>query len=427
MSEPSPAASLRTQEAEASQPGRPSFGRALIDAILEGNTAVVTVLAIVVAIVIGGLLIAFTDPTVLQAWNSFFAAPGNAISAAWNAAVGAYTAMFDGAIFDPHTVAAAFHGGSISDIFSPLSETSVNATPLIFTGLSVAVAFRAGLFNIGAAGQFIGGALVATWLGFGVSLPPFVHVAVAVAGGFAGGAAIGWIVGALKAWTGAHEVIVTIMLNYVMIFFLSWILGTKLMQRPGRTDLVSPVLPGSARLPHIAGGNLRTNAAFLVALAAAVAVWWLLTRSTAGFELRTVGANPSAARSAGMNVGHTWMLVMLIAGGLAGLAASAVVQGADYTLTFQTYGTYGFDGITVALLGRARPLGTVLAALLFGALHAGGIQMQAVTQTPVDIVTVIQSVIVLFVAAPPLIRAIFRLRAARAGGAGQAVAKGWGA
>ncbi len=412
---------------ENTEPGRPSFGRAIIDAILEGNTAVVTMLAIVVAIVIGGLLIAFTDPDVLSAWNSFFAAPGNAIAQAWDAASGAYLAMFNGAIFNTHTVAAAFHGGSASAIFSPLSETAVNATPLIATGLSVAVAFRAGLFNIGATGQFIGGALVATWLGFGVSLPPFVHVVVAVVGGFVGGAALGWIVGALKAWTGAHEVIVTIMLNYVMIFFLSWVLGTKAMQRPGRTDLVSPVLPDSARLPHIAGSGLRINVAFLIALAAAVAVWWLLTRSTVGFELRTVGANPNAARSAGMNVGHTWMLVMFIAGGLAGLAASAIVQGTDHALTFQSYGTYGFDGITVALLGRARPLGTVLAALLFGALHAGGIQMQAVTQTPVDIVTVIQSLIVLFVAAPPLIRAMFRLRAARAGGIGQTVAKGWGA
>jgi len=428
MTERPPAGAAPAQaRAEGTETARPSFGRAVLDAILEGHTVVVTFLAIVVAIVIGGLLIAFTDPPVLQAWNSLLAAPGNAVAQAWDAAAGAYSAMFEGAIFNPHTVSAAFQGGSVSAIFSPLSETAVNATPLIATGLSVAVAFRAGLFNIGATGQFIGGALVATWLGFGVSLPPFVHVVVAVMGGFAGGAAIGWIVGALKAWTGAHEVIVTIMFNYVMIFFLSWILGTRAMQRPGRTDLVSPVLPGNARLPHIAGASLRVNAAFLIVAAAAVGVWWLLTRSTAGFELRTVGANPNAARSAGMNVGHTWMFVMAIAGGLAGLAASAIVQGSDYALTFQSYGTYGFDGITVALLGRARPLGTVLAALLFGALHAGGIQMQAVTQTPVDIVTVIQSVIVLFVAAPPLIKAMFRLRAARAGGTGQVVAKGWGA
>ena len=238
---------------------------------------------------------------------------------------------------------------------------------------------------------------------------------VCVLGAFAGGAALGWIVGALKAWTGAHEVIVTIMLNYVMVYFLAWILGTRAMQRPGRTDLDQPIRGRPTRSSRICSArSLRINAGFLVALAAAVAVWWLLSRSTIGFEFRAVGANPSAARTAGMSVKRSWILVMVIAGGLAGLAASTVILGTDYALNFQSYGTYGIDAITVALLGRARPLGTVLAALLFGALHAGGIQMQAATQTPVDIVTVIQSLIVLFVAAPPLIRGMFRLREARA-------------
>ncbi len=419
MSESTPAppgTNEPAQPAEDEQPEQPSFGRTVIDAILEGNSAVVTTLAIVVAIVIGGLLIAFTDPPVLHAWSTFFAAPGNAIAQAWDAASAAYSAMFEGAILNPHTVSAAFHGGAVSAVFGPLSETAVNATPLILAGLSVAIAFRAGLFNIGANGQFIGGALFATWLGFGISLPPVIHVVVCVLGAFAGGAALGWIVGALKAWTGAHEVIVTIMLNYVMIYFLAWILGTSGMQRPGRTDLVSPFVAGDAQFPHLLGSSLRINVGFLVALAAAVAVWWLLTRSTTGFEFRAVGANPSAARTAGMSVNRSWILVMVIAGGLAGLAASTVILGTDYALNFQSYGTYGIDAITVALLGRSRPLGTVLAALLFGALHAGGVQMQAATQTPVDIVTVIQALIVLFVAAPPLIRGMFRLREARARG-----------
>jgi general nucleoside transport system permease protein len=430
MSEPTPAPAGTSEPAapdEGEQPAPASFGKTVLAAIVEGNSAVVTVLAIVVAIVIGGLLISFTDPPVLHAWSTFFNAPGNAISQAWNAAAAAYTAMFEGSILNLHTVAAAFHGGSVSAVFSPLSETAVNATPLILAGLSVAIAFRAGLFNIGANGQFIGGALVGTWLGFGVDLPPVIHVVVAVLGAFAGGAALGWIVGALKAWTGAHEVIVTIMLNYVMIYFLAWVLGTKAMQRPGRTDLVTPFVATNAQLTHFFGASLRINVGFLIALAAAVAVWWLLTRSTIGFEFRTVGSNPSASRVAGMSVERSWILVMVIAGGLAGLAASTVILGTDYALNFQSYGTYGIDAITVALLGRSRPLGTVLAALLFGSLHAGGVQMQAATQTPVDIVTVIQALIVLFVAAPPLIRGMFRLREARARGAGQVLAKGWNA
>jgi simple sugar transport system permease protein len=163
---------------------------------------------------------------------------------------------------------------------------------------------------------------------------------------------------------------------------------------------------------------------FLVALAAAAAMWWLLARSTTGFEFRTVGANPSAARSAGMSVERTWVLVMLLAGGLAGLSGAVAIQGTFYSLNFQSFGTYGFTGITVALLGRARPFGVVLAALLFGALDAGSTVMQAATSVPVDITEVIQGLIVLFVAAPPLIRAVFRLRQARAASL-EAVTKGW--
>ena len=413
---------------------RQPFGRILVQSIVEGNSVVVTVLAIIVAIVVGGLLIAFTDPVVLSAWGKFFSDPGNAIAQAWDSAAGAYVAMFEGSIFNPHTVSAifqqkslgtAFSDGTVSQVFSPLSETAVNATPLIFAGLSVALAFRAGLFNIGAQSQFIGGAILCTWLGFGVSLPPFIHVVVCVLGAFVGGAILGWLVGALKAYTGAHEVIVTIMLNYVMAYFLSWILGTSVMQRPGRSDLISPVIAGDAHLPLLLGSHLRVNASFLLALACAVGVWWLLSRSTIGFEFRSVGANPNAARSAGMSVSRSWIWVMLIAGGLAGLASTAVIQGTDFTLTFQSYGTYGIDAITVALLGRARPLGVVLAALLFGALHAGGIAMQANTNTPLTITTVIQSLVVLFVAAPPLVRAIFRLHKSTARGAGQSLARGW--
>jgi general nucleoside transport system permease protein len=164
---------------------------------------------------------------------------------------------------------------------------------------------------------------------------------------------------------------------------------------------------------------------FLIALACAAGVWWLLARTTIGFEFRSIGRNPSASRVAGMNVGRNWALVMLIAGGLAGLAASTVIQGTDFTLNDQSFGTYGIDAITVALLGRGRPLGVVWAGLLFGALHAGAPLMQAATGTPVDMVQVLEAVIVLMIAAPPLVRAIFRLHG---GGGGLLVlSRGWGA
>jgi ABC-type uncharacterized transport system permease subunit len=411
---------------------RKSFGIVLKESFLEGNTFTVTVLALVTATVIGGILCAFTNSTVLNAPTA-----GAMIARAWDVASGTYVALFEGSVFNPHTVAALFqqaslstavHDGYLSGVFGPLSETAVSATPLILTGLAVALPYRAGLFNIGGQSQFIGGAIMAAWLGYDLSLPFFVHVVVCVIGGFVGGAVIGWLTGEIKARTGAHEVIVTIMLNYVMQYLLAWLLSSQsLLQAPGSPNPITPPIASNAHLPLLFGGNLRINAGFLIALACALGVWWLLNRTTTGFEFRSVGANASAARVAGMKVERSWVLVMLIGGGLAGLAGSAVIQGTDFTLNPQSYGTYGIDAITVALLGRGSPGGVVAAGLLFGALHAGSPGMQTVTSTPVQIVQVLQALIVLFVAAPPLIRAMYRLRAARAGGVGSSMSKGWNA
>ena len=411
---------------------RKSFGTILRESFLEGNTFTVTVLALVTATVLGGILCAFTNSTVLHAPTA-----GATISRAWDVASGTYVALFEGSVFNPHTIAALFqqaslstavHDGYLAAVFQPLSETAVQATPLILTGLAVALPYRAGLFNIGGQSQFIGGAIMAAWLGYAVHLPIVVHVVVCVIGGFAGGAAIGWLTGEIKARTGAHEVIVTIMLNYVMQYFLAYLLSSQsLLQASGSPNPITPPIASNAHLPLLFGSNLRINVGFLIALACAFGVWWLLNRTTTGFEFRSVGANASAARVAGMNVERSWVLVFLIGGGLAGLAGSAVIQGTDFTLNPQSFGTYGIDAITVALLGLGRPGGVVAAGLLFGALHAGSPGMQTVTSTPVQIVQVLQALIVLFVAAPPLIRAIFRLRAARAGGVGSTMSKGWNA
>ena len=428
---PVPAATAPGQGTAASGPGRPRgrlplTGNAIIQAVTEGHSAVITILAVFAALVIGGLLIVASDPVVLRAWDSFGYAPLAALSATWTSVSAAYSALFEGSIFSPATISAAFHGGSIAAIFYPLSLTAFEATPLILTGLSVAVAFRAGMFNIGAAGQWIGGALVATWLGYAVSLPIVLHAAVCVIGAFAGGAVIGWIVGEIKARTGAHEVILTIMLNYVMYNLLSFLLSSQsAMQAPGQTNQVAPNIAASATLPHVGGPPPQAGVGFLIALAAAGGVAWLLSRSTVGFQFRTVGASPSAARSAGIRVERVWVLAFLIAGGLAGLSAATIVQGQTQPLTFNSYGTYGFDGITVALLGRARPFGVVLAGLLFGALNGGGTLMEAATGVPSDVVVVIRGRLVPLLAPPPLIRLLFRRR--RPGGPGpQAVApKGW--
>ena len=426
-----PAATSPTAQAEGDgdKPRLRLTGQMIIESIVEGSPVVITILAIFLALVISALLIVFSDNNVLHAWGDFFSAPGAALALTWHSIATAYSALFEGAIFSPATIGAAFHGGSIAAIFYPLSLTAFEATPLILTGLSVAIAFRAGLFNIGASGQFVGGACVAAWIGFAVHLPVGIHIVACVLGALVGGAVLGWIVGELKARTGAHEVIITIMLNYVMYNLLNFLLSsTNFLQQPGQSNQIAPPIQENATFPHVGGPPPQANVGFLVALAAVAGVAWLLSRSTIGFQFRTVGANPRAARSAGMSVERSWALVMLISGALAGLAASTIIQGGGPPppLNPNTYGTYGFDGITVALLGRARPVGVLLAGLLFGALQAGGTVMQAATnpQVPVDIVEVIQGLIVLFVAAPPLIRAIFRLRAAQGAGM-EAVAKGW--
>src|SRR6516164_6566214 len=218
------------------------------------------------------------------------------------------------------------------------------------------------------------------------------------------------------------------MLNYVMAYFLAYLLSShSLLQAPGGTNAITPPIASNAHLPLLAGTHLRVNAGFLIALACAFAIWWLLNRTTTGFEFRSIGANASASRVAGMNVERNWALVMAIGGGLAGLAASTVILGTDFQLNPQSFGTYGIDAITVALLGRGKPGGVVAAGLLFGALHAGSPGMQNATGTPVQIVSFIQALIVLFVAAPPLVRAVFRLRAARARGVSTSMSKGWNA
>jgi len=366
----------------------------------------VSVSAIVLALVVGAVLIIVGDDQVKTAAGYFGTAPMDMISAAASAVGEAYKAL----------AAGAFGG------IAPISESLTQATPLICGGLAVSLAFRTGLFNIGAQGQLIVGAILAGYVGFAWHLPPVLHLVLAVIAGLAGGALWGGVVGLLKARTGAHEVIVTIMLNYVMAYFLSWILGTSVMQRPGRSDPISPIVDGNAQFPQF--GSTRLHLGFILALLAAVFVWWLLSRSTIGFELRAVGANADASRTAGMSVGRAYIIAMVVAGALAGLAGAQQVLGTDLPLTDGVAASVGFDAITVALLGRGTPLGTVLAGLLFGALNAGGLQMQLITQTPLTLTTVLQAVIVLFVAAPALVRSIFRFLP-KERGAGAVLAKGW--
>jgi ABC-type uncharacterized transport system permease subunit len=379
--------------------------RELLRSISSANVTI-SVLAIVVSLLIGGVLIAFADEDVRAASSYFFARPTDLLAESVESVRAAYSALLRGSIVN-------WRADSLASAIRPLTNSMVFATPLILAGLGIAVAFRAGLFNIGAQGQIIVGAIVAAYLGFAFDLPPGLHLLVAVLGGALGGAIWGGIPGVLKARFGANEVIVTIMLNYIAIYLISYTLKQPTFN-PGRSGQRSPAVAEDATYPQLIpewlfGTSYRLHWGFVVALLAVAAVWWLLERSTVGFELRAAGANPHAARTAGMSVGAVTVVTMVIAGALSGLAATAQVNGTEGSLTAGVAASYGFDAITVALLGRSRPLGTLVAGLLFGALKAGGFLMQAETQTPIDIILVVQSVIVLLIAAPPLIRAIFRL------------------
>ena len=387
------------------------FGERLV-AALTGTSVIVTVLAFVSALFIGAFIIAFSEDSVRQALGYFFAQPQDAFRAAGDAVFSAYRALVQGSL-----------GGT-----TQLSETFVTATPLILTGLAVAVPLRAALFNIGAEGQFVAGGMMAGLVGFGLTgLPMVVHLPLAVAAGVLAGGLYGWIPGILKARTGAHEVISTIMLNNIALLVSGYLISTTLFRRPDRTDPISRSVEESARFPRLIPWEpgLRVNTSLLMAIALAVVIFWLVERSTRGFELNAVGLNPSAATAAGMNPARTLVTAMTVGGAMAGAAGAAVILGLQYRLTIGFSAGIGFSGITVALLGRGRIGGTVAAGILIGALQVGGRNMQAQTGTSLELALVIQALIIVFIAAPGLVRAIFRIKADDLA-TGQ-VAKGWGA
>lgn len=371
--------------------------------IVSGSFGV-SVLSIVLALLFGAILIAIASPEVQKAAGYFFARPSDFFYYVWKSVSEAYVALFRGAIFD-------WQANSVARMIRPLTESLVISTPLIFTGLGMAIAFRSGLFNIGGQGQVILGAITAGFIGYAMNLPPVIHFLFALIVGTLAGAIWAGIAGVLKARTGANEVIVTIMLNSIAGFLLAYLLKQAWFRQTQSANPITTEVHSSAALPPLLPEPFRLHLGFLIAIAATVLVWWILERSTIGFEFRAVGSNPAASRTAGISVQRVTILVMALAGALAGLGGAAHILGTEMRVTGGIAGQIGFDAITVALLGRSRPLGTFFAGLLFGALKSGGYLMQAQTGTPIDIVLVVQSTIVLLIAAPPLVRAIFRLPA----------------
>ena len=355
------------------------------------NALMVPALAIITATIVGGIVIAVVG--------------GNPFAA--------YSGLLQGAF------------GSVKAI----SETAVWATPYIFAGLAVALAFKGGLFNIGGEGQLALGATTAAFVGYalpawvGYEMPTIVLLPITIGAGILVGFIWGAIPGALKAFTGAHEVINTIMMNYIALNIVSFLMNGPIKDKdPLNVIARSPLIAEGARIAPIFD-NLRVHWGFVLALLAAVFVWWLLWKTTLGYEIRTVGANPDAAKYAGINVKKIMTLTMGLSGLLAGLAGTIEVTGLNYRHELGFSSGYGFDAIAIALLGKNHPGGVVMAAILFAAMRNGATRMQFLTQIPVDIISVIQALILLFIAADSIIRYIYRVRQS---GEKVVLTRGWG-
>ena len=401
---------------------RPGLGEILLEEIQRGPSGelpwwrraaqalVIPALAVLSGLILGGIFIFLTTESVYSGWAQ---SPLIGLGNGFRAVISAYVALLNGSIGNPGRIVSALQSGEAEAIrraFNPMLESLVKSTPFIFAGLAVALGFRVGLFNIGAEGQLFVGATVAAFLGYSLTgLPSVLHIPVALIGGALGGAAWGFIPGWLKARTGGHEVINTIMMNYIAIRLSEWLLRGP-MQRPDSFNPVSPTIEPTAMLPRFFEAPIRFHLGFFLALGAAYLVYWFLFKTTWGFHLRTVGANPRAAHYAGMNTLTAIVAAMAISGALAGLAGANDVLGVNHNLALAFSAGTGFDAIALALLGKSHPAGVVLAALLFGTLKNGATQMQLSAGVPIDIIAILQAMILMFIAAPAITRTIYRLR-----------------
>jgi ABC-type uncharacterized transport system permease subunit len=346
----------------------------------------VPLLAIVTALVIGAVIILATGASVTKA----------------------YSGLFNGALGSPQA----------------LANTLVEATPYIFAGLAVALGFKCGLFNIGVEGQIAMGSMTAAVAGYQITgLPAVIHLPLAILAGALGGALWGAIPGYLRAKTGAHEVITTIMLNYVAIRFTDYLIKGPFLDHTSsapRTPFIAP----TAELPYLFGADYRLHAGFILALVMVFAVWWFLNKSTPGFEIRTVGANPDAAQYAGMSITRNFVLAMALSGGLAGLAGASQVLGLEHNLKSAFSAGYGFDSIAIALLAKSNPIGIIPAAIFWGALRNGAGLMQLQSGISINLINIIQALVIVFVAADQIVRWIYRIR--RKGGGQVVFTRGWG-
>lgn len=374
------------------------------------NSLLIPFLAIFTGLIFGAIFNIITNVEVYTAFKTSFA---DGLSTAWRTVSVSYAALFKGAIGNPQIIAEALRTQDkalLIQAFAPILESLVATTPYIFGGLAIALGFKSGVFNIGAEGQIFIGASSSVFVGyFFTGLPAIIHIPLALLAGALGGAIWGFIPGWLKAKTGGHEVINTIMMNYIAFFFNDWLLRGP-MRREGTFQPISPYIQASAELPKLFPAPIRFHIGFFIALAFIVLVYLFLYKTTWGLNLRMVGSNPNAAKYAGINVANYTMLAMALSGALAGLAGANEVLGVNHSLAVAFSSGYGFDSIALALIGNNNPFGVGLAALLFGTLQNGATKMQIDAAIPVEIISIIQAIILMFIAAPAIVRTIYRLR-----------------
>ena len=377
------------------------FSQAIKEILAGGFTR--TVLSVILGFLVGAAFMIGSNEEFIEGLGYFFTRPSDSLIAAWTVVNEGYGALFKGAIYNADA-------DSFEKAIRPLTETLRLGAPLIAAGLGIGLTFRVGLFNIGGTGQLIFGMIFATFVATRLELPFLLHMVVAVIAGILGAASLGALVGFLKARTGAHEVILTIMMNYIAIYFFTFLMRDPALLQEERATGNPKADPAAetALLPRLFGDEFALTWGLVLALVAVVVYWWLMERSTIGFRLRMVGHNPDAARTAGINVERTYILAMALSAAFVGIAGANQSLGTAIGVTPSAHANIGFDAITVALLGGSSAPGILLAGLLFGAFKAGSPSMQVLGVSP-EVLGIVQGAIVLFIAAPPLIRALFGL------------------
>ncbi len=377
---------------------------------LSKNSLTIIILSIISGFILGGILVIVTSPEVYQAFGRSF---GEGLSTSWNMVANTYSSLFLGAFGDPSKISAAFGSGDAAQIkvaLTPFFESLVVTTPYLFTGVAVALGFKAGLFNIGAEGQVLVGGIAAAWAGWTFTgLSPWIHVPLAMLIGALAGALWGLVPGWLKVKTGAHEVITTIMMNYIAYYLIYYLIAAP-FRDPNETVPKTPWILESAHLYRLFPDINRFHIGFFIAIAVAIVVWFILFKTTWGYEIRTVGLNPNASRYAGMNITTVTVASMSLSGAIAGMAGANEILGVSWRQSQALASGYGFDSIALALLANNHPLGVILTALLFGFLKSGSRVMQLNAGIPVYIINILQAFIIMFIAAPAIIRTVYRLK-----------------